>query len=36
MFLKQRGMEGNRNSVVVVKFVTKIKEKALRIHLVQV
>lgn len=36
MFLKQRGMEGNRNSVIVGKFVTKIKEKALRVHLVQV
>lgn len=29
--------EGNRrNSIVVVKFVTKFKEKVLRIHLVQV
>lgn len=29
-------MEGNRNPVVAVEFVIKIKEKALRIHLVQV
>lgn len=36
MFLKQRGMKGNRNSVVAVEFVRKTKEKALRIHLVQV